>query len=79
MAISTAHLKWESYVAPTLSDFGDNVSYVCESGHFFHENKELKRVNLTCLTDQSGTWSQLDPSKHFCVNPQGTLISMLGK
>ena len=63
------HLHRLDYVNDTVLEFGANVMYACEPGHFFDELKDLEGFNLTCQED--GTWSSHLPWK-FCVHPDGT-------
>ena len=59
-----------NYVPDTIVEFYDTVSYSCEEGFFFDEDKEMTHFELTCLDSVDGAWSYLDPERK-CVHPQG--------
>ena len=71
---SDLHLIREYDENYPLIDFGQNVTYRCETGYYFENDKEQELFMLQCNED--GTWSQhlpwqkcVHPDELYCFDP----------
>lgn len=54
------------YLNVTETPLGENISYWCQSGHYFDHDFDLQSFNLTCF--ENGTWEHPNPWL-TCVHP----------
>ena len=60
-----------NYTEGTMITFGDTVSYTCQDGYYFGDDKSMVSFSLTCF--DNGTWETPDIWKE-CWNPACKII-----